>query len=191
MLLTIPLHFIVTNVYILTIIICAVLGFLFSLSAEPISRLYIRRPSKHIDIIKKFKQDAFYIFVKNPGYSYYLYFHEMQDVETGSVYSNYGRKIGSITQKRLFNYKIKDTRKYVFTSKKIAWLYFFLYPILRIISFLFSVLAIFTNKFYVQISAPKDYNKCNYNKFLLCFFDIVYKSSEYEFTKIYFLRRKY
>ena len=183
MLLTIPWHLIAIIIYLIIKMLYLIFAVLFSTSGNTFIMILFTRFAKHLIIIKHYKKEAFPIYFKNPAYKYYLFFKDTVAVETGSIYSNYGRKIGSVVEKRLCTNKIKDIRKYMFTSRKVALLYVLMYPILRIISFLFSIIALFTDTFYVQISAPKDYDKRKYNEFLLCYFDVVYKRSDTKIAK--------
>ena len=130
---------------------------------------------RFFEIIKNCKGDAFPIMKSNlecgcTSTSYYT-----KNVEIGTITNSYGAKIGSITAEETGEYESTDYRRWVFVSPQAAIIYVLIYPFIRIVAFIFSILALFTNKFYVQISQPEDYSKSRYNEFLLCYFDVVYK----------------
>ena len=104
------------------------------------------------------------------------------------IKDKYGVKIGS--------YETEETEEYysgsMFSYSRNApiWkfgLYILCYPFLRIVSFVASFIALFTDKFYVQITTPDDYNVHpeKYSRFLLCYFDIVCERDEKAIERYY------
>lgn len=139
--------------------------------------------------IKDVKKESFIILEDNYNYGieteYYTY--TTKEKVAHDIYDNYGSKIGSYET-------IEDVEhagggdlfetKYKFISWKVAIKYVFLYPFLRIISLFLSILALFTNKFYIQISSPNDYSAERYSQFAHCYFDIVYRRSDKQIEKL-------
>ena len=122
---------------------------------------------------KEGKKDSF-PFMEERGFSFSS---GTRNVEVGGIYTSSGHKVASITSRETYDdSSIFDNFKWCYVDIKGLAVYIILYPFLRIISLVASILALFTNKFYVRFTEP--YANAGYNEFLHCYFDIIYIKDE-------------
>ena len=128
--------------------------------------------------IKDFKKDSYTFLSDNYSYGMEYNTHWTEKHEH-NIYDKHGNKIGSYETTEEKSGVSEDIFKYQFAKRGPTVLYWFLYPLLRIISLILSVsslfISMFTNRFYVQISCPEDYDDVKYNQFLHCWLDVVYE----------------
>lgn len=132
--------------------------------------------------IKDFKKDSYTFLTANPSFGM-EYTTTWTETKEHNIYNNSGQKIGSYETKEEKSGVSEDYCKYSFAYRWRAILYWFLYPILRVISLVLSIIALpislFTDRFYVQIASPEDYDDVTYSQPLHCWLDVVYKRRIY------------
>ncbi len=120
-----------------------------------------------------------YCFKRNPHYGKEeeeTYF----DGVSRDIYDSHGKKVGEY-ETGLGSWKTRkytDNRVTIGVNNFVIFWYMLIYPFCRVGALIASFFAIFTNRFYVQVAAPKDYDDIKYNRPLHALFNIVWKSSE-------------
>lgn len=116
--------------------------------------------------------------------------YERRITTTHDVYNSSGSKVGSLeTDHGTERVYTEDDRKYVPRYLRM-FLYFFYFPINRVLALMFSIVALFTEKFYVasnnlgDISGIKEKNLLKYNRTLYTLFNIVYERSPEKVEKL-------
>ena len=114
--------------------------------------------------------------------------YERRVTTTHDVYDNSGSKVGTIkTDEGTETVYTEDTRKYVPRYSRMFF-YFFYFPINRVLAVFFSVIALFTKKFYVDGGVLSLYMseegamQCNSTLYTL--FNIVYERSQEKVEKL-------
>ena len=117
-----------------------------------------------------------YFLKRNKEYgtsSYYSY----TDTVKKDIYDDNGYKIGSYeTNGKTHSGWAEDDRKYL-ARYPLFIIYMIIFPIHKVFALLASFLSLFTNRFYVSVQAPTDYNHIKYYRTLHCFFNIVAERS--------------
>ncbi len=113
-----------------------------------------------------------YFLKRNKKYgtsSYYSYTDKVQN----NIYDDNGYKVGSYeTNGETHSFSVEDARKYV-ARYPLFIIYMLLLPIHKLLALIASFLSLFTNRFYVSVKAPTDYNHIKYHRALHCFFNVV------------------
>lgn len=149
----------------------AILGFI----APPFTMIVFWGFNAFLGMIADEKNGHFRIMERNKNYGSTTTNYVTRDIKVASIKNSYGSEIGSITRKETEIYDSEDDRRWVCTKNSHPVLYIIFYPIIRVVSLFFAVLAFFTDKFYVKFSAPDDFNEEDYNGFLFSYFDVVYR----------------
>ena len=101
--------------------------------------------------------------------------HSYTPTTSSSIFNNAGVKVGTITTKgETETWLDTDDRDYV-PRYLLVLLYMLYFPINRIFVILLSIIAIFTDKFYVSGKIPDDYDPSKYSRALYTWFNIIYE----------------
>ena len=105
--------------------------------------------------------------------SYYSY----TDTVKKDIYDDNGYKVGSYeTSGKTHSGWVEDDREYL-ARYPLFIIYMLIFPIHKALTLLATFLSLFTNRFYVSVKAPTDYNHIKYYRALHCFFNIVAERS--------------